>query len=311
MQLIHPHLRKSRYLRRRLHEHWARLDVQKKFPRFRIQAAIAGSVDIFENTSNIWDGLLEHSVPVGKFIYNQPDTTASDSDIERLGEDDAYNVAVMRSVMRRKEGSESIDVMQPLFACEADKNNYVNCLSEFASGEKGIKGLYFIEILFILARSYVKPSHSEDAPRSAITPPPAFTIMDMYLKHLSDPSVNRITELQPRIWSLLCSANLSSMTLIQHISEYCLEAADRPARDDIIQKCISGLMSSYDDKSFDADSFIIKTIDWLCTEKHLRVHSPAAITARALHTSRKNLLNYMLRHHSNVGQQEFLASLAP
>lgn len=57
--------RDSRFRYRSLYEHWLRLDVENEFPRFRVQAAIAGDVDVSRELRNVWGNLLDSIVPIG------------------------------------------------------------------------------------------------------------------------------------------------------------------------------------------------------------------------------------------------------
>lgn len=197
--LVSPFLYKDSWFRHMLDQQWILLDIRKGAPYFRMHAAISGNTEVFRTASHAWDG-LDANLPLPSLTSTEADIRPSEPYAMLLGQQFAYNAALLQTTAVRGTLNQHITVESPAFRHKSDADVYLDCL-RYQYADNSILEPRFLDLLFILSR--------EDGPsfpvREGSDPQhsPAFMLINMFLESFPNKWPFLSDQLRSS-WKLIC-----------------------------------------------------------------------------------------------------------
>lgn len=286
---------------RRLRWNLAHHDLQREYPHYCVDAAIAGDMQGLGNVLNAYTtelggentmGLLNRQIPVDGI-----ECTCEEINIipQQAGDGRAWARAVMEATRQHGSYNEHIRVKYPRFNSRADEDVWLNCVRNYFNLARMVdRRPRLLDILYILAR--------EGGPLSINSAEsPAIAMIDLILKpflHAGLSGVPRLT------YSSLCGPVDSSTFLIDHIWAH--DAGTIGGRTAVFMMLLVRTIvttSVLRDKlayisDFPPDHQWKKMIRWLLNRDMLRPYA-GVFLARAVSDDRlQDVARYMLQKHA-------------
>lgn len=302
--LVHRFFHDSRNFNFRvLYPHWVHLDVTQGCPNFRIQSAIDGRFDVFENVSNVWKVSLDDRLGVKAALHDN--SPLYSNAILNSSSKVSLTTATKDTSSHKPHGIISF----PIFKSVADLNVYLDYTKALALTNDVPMGLNFLEILLILARNDGPFPVPNDSDPSSL---PIFGLIDTFLNQFdvgNRPSFSRLVR-RNGVWAL-CGLLPVSLHIAQRLWKYQLEDDEftaASAEDAVLNKMhwikefCQGLFNHRIFKTH--QSHFLEVIHWLCTFDGIRHLALPHIMLRCIEQQHSELFMYMLATYPNFAERD-------
>lgn len=303
--LVSPSFYKDGYFRRMLAQQWILLDVRKRAPYFRMHAAIAGDVDVFKTASHAWDG-LDENLPLPLLTCTEADIEPGEAYVQALGQQFAYNAAVLRITADRGTFNRHIRVKSPAFRHKGDADVYLDCL-RYQHADSSMLEPEFLDLLLILCREHgpsypVRGSSRSGAERCSGSP--TFALINMLLERFPGKWSLPDNHLRSS-WKLICGGPIHvAPCVLQRMWDHQASPANSlsPSLDPellsffwatVLPKCVEMLFAADADAIISSSSHFGRVIDWLCSNDTTKNLSLPCIMDQATKNRRPDVLDYV------------------